>query len=110
MTIRDKGIFIQQLIDPIVQALDPERVVLFGSWATGRADSDSDVDLLVIMDSELDRLERTWQVYRLVRTKRQGPLDIIVLTPTEYKNMKLGSYPLIQEIEEEGIVLYQRGG
>ncbi len=99
---------IRQLTRSVVEALDPEKVVLFGSQSKGKAHAASDVDLLIIMESDLDRLERTWQVYRLLRGTRQGPLDIIVLTPEEYKKMKQGGNPLIQEVEEEGIVLYER--
>ncbi len=108
MAIKDSKSFIYQLVEHVVQALDPEKVILFGSQATGLADEESDVDLLVIMETDLDRLDRTWEARRLLRGKRHGPLDIIILTPSEYEKMKQGGYSLIQVVEEEGIVLYER--
>ncbi len=108
MVTLEKSSPIYQLIGSIVEGLSPEKIILFGSYATGQADKESDIDLLIIANSDLDWLERTWQVYRLLRGKRETPLDIIVLTPQEYEDMKKGGYPLILEVEEEGSVLYER--
>lgn len=108
MVTLEKSSPIYRLVDSIVESLSPEKIILFGSYATGQADKERDVDLLIVADSDQDRLERTWQAYRLLRGKRETPLDIIVLTPQEYEDMKKGGYPLIREVEEEGSVLYER--
>ena len=108
MAIVDRTSLILQLVDSIVQGLTPEKVILFGSQAKGQVDEDSDIDLLIVADSKQDRLERTWRVYRLLKGKRNSPLDVIVLTPREYEEMKNRGYPFIREIEEEGTVLYER--
>ena len=108
MVILEKSSPIYRLVDSIVEGLSPEKIILFGSYATGKADKESDIDLLIIANSDQDRLERTWQTYRLLRGKRKTPMDIIVLTPQEYGEMKKGGYPLIREVEETGSDLYER--
>ena len=40
---------IREMVNRIVRRFDPEKVILFGSYATGKAGPDSDVDLLVVM-------------------------------------------------------------
>ncbi|MFQ5628797.1 MAG: nucleotidyltransferase domain-containing protein [bacterium] len=42
---------IRRLVDKIVSELSPEKVILFGSYAYGKASEDSDIDLLVIYDT-----------------------------------------------------------
>ncbi|MBI4289318.1 MAG: nucleotidyltransferase domain-containing protein [Chloroflexi bacterium] len=106
----ERAATIDRLVGAIVNNLAPDKVILFGSQATGHADEESDIDILIVMNSVQDRLERTWTVYQLLKDKRTGPLDIIVLTPQEYQKMKKGGYPLIREVEEEGAVLYERSG
>ncbi len=85
MVTLEKSSPIYRLIDSIVEGLSPEKIILFGSYATGQADKDSDIDLLIIANSNQDRLERIWQVYKLLRGKRETPMDIIVLTPRNTK-------------------------
>ena len=48
-------------------AADAERVVLFGSHARGEAQESSDVDLLVIAESELPRFKRSRELYKLIK-------------------------------------------
>jgi predicted nucleotidyltransferase len=66
----------------IVETVQPEKVILFGSYAYGSPHADSDVDLLVIadIDSPLDEPEVI--VCRLIRP-RPFPVDILVKTPAE---------------------------
>ena len=73
---------IAQLTAKIVEAERPEKIILFGSYASGTATESSDIDLLVISRSELPRRERE------VRLTRQlfgsgVPFDLLVLTPEE---------------------------
>jgi len=92
----------------IVKSYQPEKIILFGSYATGTPTSDSDVDLLVIMDTE----KSTWDVSVEISLmlKHSFPMDIIVKTPQEIdKRLKYGDF-FIQEIMENGRVLYERAG
>jgi len=99
---------LQEVVNRIVEALHPEKIVLFGSWAYGTPTPDSDVDLLVIMETDASYVERYLAVSRLLRP-RPFPVDILVKTPEEIATaLKEGDF-FIREIFTKGKVLYERG-
>lgn len=98
---------IQRLVDLIAEAVQPERIVLFGSYARGEASPDSDVDLLVIAPSDEPPPHRSMPLYRLLRYFRI-PLDILVRTPTEVQESAALPYSFIQTALREGETLYAR--
>jgi predicted nucleotidyltransferase len=98
---------IAQLTARIVEAERPEKIILFGSYASGTATESSDIDLLVISRSTLPRRERE------VRLTRQlfgsgVPYDLLVLTPEEVDERLRRNGPFIREILSTGQVVYQR--
>jgi predicted nucleotidyltransferase len=98
---------IAQLTARIVEAEEPEKIVLFGSYASGTATENSDIDLLVISRSPLPRRERE------VRLTRQlfgsgVPYDLLVLTPEQIEERLRRNGPFIREILSTGRVVYQR--
>jgi predicted nucleotidyltransferase len=94
----------------IVQACDPESVILFGSYAHGAPDSDSDIDLFVVMkprDAQETSHHRIMKV-RAVAKLPYLPLDVIVRTPHEVETrLAMGDF-FIKDIIDRGKVLYQR--
>jgi len=84
-------------------ALGAQRVILFGSLATGDGGLTSDVDLLVVWDTPLGFLERTVELYR--RLQPRVPVDLLVYTPAEMKRMIHN--PLVRRASEEGKVLHE---
>ena len=74
---------IEQLKERITQAMHPEKIYLFGSYAGGNATDESDVDLLVVMDSALTPHKRNVAVKRLF-PRRSFSLDAFVYTPQEF--------------------------
>lgn len=99
----------RMIVEEIVAHPKPHKVVLFGSAARGGATEGGDLDFLVVMESDKDRLQRAWEVYGLFRDKPKGPVDFIVLTPAEYERLKEEDNPFLLEIEEEGQVIYEKG-
>ncbi len=98
-----------QAVKKIAEALKPEKIILFGSYAYGNPTPDSDVDLLVIMKTKETQKERYLTVARLLRP-REFPVDIIVKTPAEIKHALTDKRNFfIQEIVTKGKVLYERG-
>jgi len=91
----------------IVNALTPERVILFGSYAYGAPTVDSDVDLLVVMETAASPAERFLAVSRVVRP-RPFPLDVIVKTPAEIQAVAVDGDPFLMEILQRGQTLYER--
>jgi len=90
----------------IVEVLHPEKIILFGSYAYGKPTPDSDVDLLVILDTTASRSERSWSVSRLL-IPRPFPVDILVRTPAEIEQSLRKHDFFVQEILSQGKVLYE---
>jgi predicted nucleotidyltransferase len=83
-----------------------ERVILYGSYASGEATEDSDIDLFIIAPTNERFFERMATVLRLIRDLKKGlPIEPIVLTADEVEGrIKIGDQ-FIQEIVEEGVYL-----
>ena len=96
------------VVDAIVQDLSPVKIIIFGSVARGSANSESDMDILVVMESEKKRFERSSDVQMsLWKRKLVVDADIIVVTPEEYERDKDNEYSFIHEIVSTGAVAYE---
>jgi predicted nucleotidyltransferase len=88
------------------------QVLLFGSYARGVAQEESDVDLLVVLDKEgmsgsyAEVLENKKSVsMRLRELRKKIPIDLLVYTKDEWAALKNSGSSFIQQIEQEGIRL-----
>jgi len=100
---------LREVTQRIVEACQPERVILFGSHAYGKPKWDSDLDLLVITrrNARQSVFERARRVYALF-LDRAFPMDILVRSPQEVAyRLKIGD-PFFKEIMARGRILYER--
>ena len=89
----------------IAAEFEPERILLFGSYAWGAPSPDSDVDLLVILPFEGKAVAKS--VEMRLKIKPPFPVDLLVRTPEKiHERLVLGD-PFIRSILEEGKVLYE---
>ncbi len=97
---------IESVVCQIVEQFQPERVILFGSYAYGQPGPGSDVDLLVVMSTPL---KETDQAVRICQTvEYHFGLDLIVRTPaTLDRRLALGD-SFLQEAITKGVVLHER--
>jgi HEPN domain-containing protein/predicted nucleotidyltransferase len=95
------------VIERLVSAYDPDRIILFGSQASGDARHGSDIDLLVVKETDQRPLSRRMEVERLL-ADRSVALDIFVYTPREVRELYAAGSPFIEEVIESGRVLYMR--
>ncbi|HEX9331460.1 MAG TPA: nucleotidyltransferase domain-containing protein [Anaerolineales bacterium] len=101
------GKSLRPAIQRIVDELNPEKIILFGSYAYGKPTPHSDVDLLVVLKTSASLKERSWEVSRLL-LPRPFPVDILVKTPKEIeKALRSGDF-FLQEILTRGKVLYEQ--
>lgn len=99
---------IQAVVKQIADGFQPEKIILFGSYAYGRPKPESDVDLLVIMDTPLRNREQAAQIARAI--DYHFGLDLLVRNPLQLaKRLALGDF-FLQEVIEKGLVLYARSG
>jgi predicted nucleotidyltransferase len=96
---------LRQVTQKVIQAFRPKNIILFGSYAYGKPTSDSDLDLLIVMDSRDSPAERIRKVSDLF-DPRPLPMDFIVLTPSEVRHRLSGFDPFLEEVFEKGQVLY----
>jgi len=97
---------INTFVRKLAEEFNPERVVLFGSYACGNATDDSDVDLLVIMPHKGRNVDQALTIRRRIR--RRFPLDLIVKTPGETRLSLEKRDVFMRSILEDGKVLYDK--
>ncbi len=95
--------------------IDPYRIVLFGSLATGMDREDSDIDLLVVLDSDVisqtygERMKKKSIVRNSIREiNKQIPIDLIVYTKAEYDLLQKRDISFLNGIERSGRTLYEK--
>ena len=89
--------------EKIKNECNPEKIILFGSWATGRAQENSDLDILVIVETD----EPVKKLASRIRNDLESaiPIDILVRTPRQIEErLELGDF-FIRDIIEKGIPL-----
>jgi HEPN domain-containing protein/predicted nucleotidyltransferase len=89
-------------------AYDPEKIILFGSAARGDTDEYSDLDLIVIKQSNKRFVERLVEVTAYL--PRDTAVDVLVYTPQEFQAMQEEGNPFIEQALSDGIVLYDKAG
>lgn len=98
---------IKRIADRIGEAFQPEKIVLFGSYANGSQSVESDVDLLIVADTDLSAPKRFSAVSRLMA---DFPIafDIIFKTPLEYQNQRKIINHIVFFADKYGKVIYGR--
>ncbi|WP_423224701.1 nucleotidyltransferase domain-containing protein [Candidatus Amarolinea aalborgensis] len=97
-----------------LQQIEPAKIILFGSQASGGANETSDLDLIVVLrDDQLPATHREKEdayltVARLLRDiRRKVPVDLIVHTQPMHRRFIEMNSLFAREVLEQGIVLYE---
>jgi predicted nucleotidyltransferase len=98
---------IRNVTRQIVQQFHPQKVILFGSYAYGQPTEDSDVDLLVVMDTDESPLHAAAKIAAAV--EHPFPLDIVVRPPVEFASAVHRRGVFATEVATKGITLYEAG-
>ena len=89
------------------QSFNPEKIILFGSYAWGKPEIDSDLDLFIVMESKDRPIKRAVSVRHVLRDL-YVPMDILVRTPDEIQHRIDIGDPFIKKILRDGQVIYAR--
>jgi predicted nucleotidyltransferase len=85
----------------------PDKIILFGSYCTDQVGEWSDLDLVIVKETQAAFLDRTRQVLELL--KPQVGVDVLVYTPQEFEQLSRERAFVRQEIVAKGKVVYERG-
>jgi uncharacterized protein len=99
-------VLLRQIVSRISEKIKLEKIILFGSYAWGKPNEASDIDLFIVVpESNKRSYQRAQEVYRLLRGL-DAPVEIIVQTRDEVsRNLKVTT-SLAKKVLEEGRVLY----
>ena len=99
---------IQEVINTIIAGYGPSKIILFGSYANGTANESSDLDLLIIKETDEPKYRRAVSIRKLF-SSQPCAMDIMVYTPKEYEDL-LPFKSLIPYIAtNKGKVIYETG-
>ena len=98
---------INEIVNRIVLTFNPEKIILFGSYAAGNPNDNSDIDLLVINESTLPRHRRSFDIQKSL-IGSMIPMDILVYTNKEFENEKTEKHSFLNSIIKDSKILYER--
>ncbi len=102
MMFEDK---IKMIVDRVTGKYEPKAIIVFGSVARGDCTEDSDLDIAIIMDSDLSEHERNVMVRVCIGSIGMA-MDLLVFTPDEIEAEKDDDSSIISEIIRTGEVVY----
>lgn len=94
----------KKIKDRLILFYKPEKIILYGSTATGKVRQGSDLDLVIIKKTEKNFYERIGEVSGLV--KHNIPIDFLVYTPFEFEKMAKENWFIKEEVIRRGQVIY----
>ena len=97
---------LERLLRILKDQVHPEKIILFGSLASGRVTPESDIDLLIVQNSNVSIFERVQKLESLLQ--RRCAADLIVLTPQEVQALLNSDNRYLKNILDHGKVLYER--
>lgn len=100
---------IEEITNFIAEKFSPEKIILFGSYAADNPKADSDLDLLVIKETDKPKHHRSFDIRKsLIGTKI--PIDILVYTPKEFVERSTDRSSFLFNALKTSRVLYERKG
>lgn len=105
------GTILEDIVKAIVEASNPDRIILFGSAARGDTGPDSDVDLLIVEKESSFQDGSRWSESSRIRKalwRFPVPIDVLLFTPEEIEKWKDSTNHVIARSMREGKVLYDR--
>lgn len=101
---------LEKLISLIATEYKPEKIILFGSYASEIKGEGSDIDLIIIKRSNKRFVDRVIELVQLIRSRFgfEYPVEPFVYTPIEFSKAKKMNSLFIRTVLSKGIVLYEK--
>jgi len=98
---------ISEIASGIATKFNPDKIILFGSYANGTQHEDSDIDLLIIQDTDLPIQKRGFDI-RMSLIGSMIPFDIVIYTKLEFDQEKDKSNSFLNAAMKNSKLLYER--
>ena len=102
-----EGQQINEISMRIANSINPDKIILFGSYANGNFNNDSDLDIIVVKQTELPRHKRALEIRKLFYGLLV-PMDFKVYTPEEFDKDQNNKYSFLYSVLKDCKVLYER--
>lgn len=100
---------ISEVVEKLKETYKPRKIILFGSYAYGKATEDSDIDLFIVKNTGKRMVDRFVDVKRIIyKPGLRIPISPLVYTPKELEERLRMGDNFINEILKKGVVLYDR--
>ena len=105
----DKKIpFLDQIVNMIISAIAPDKIILFGSYARGDYRKNSDIDILILKKGLKNEREVINELYMdFFNKKIPMPIDLIAVDYDKYDNLNSDIGYIYKTIKQEGKILYE---
>ena len=97
---------IRESFAPIVAKAGARKAVVFGSYARGNADRYSDLDIIIIHDTDKGFFDRASD-FSDIHAAWTRSLDMLIYTPDELREMLAQRRPFIEMALEDGVIIYE---
>ena len=94
----------EKIKDRLILFYKPEKIILYGTTATGKVRQGSDLDLVIIKKTEKNFYDRIGEISGIV--KHNLPIDFLVYTPSEFEKMAKENWFIKNEVIGRGQVIY----
>jgi len=98
---------IDEVVNRIATKFNPDKIILFGSYANGTPNEDSDLDLLIVQETDLPMHKRGMDI-RLSLIGSMIPIDILIFTQSEFDQEKNRRFSFLSSAIINSKVLYER--
>jgi predicted nucleotidyltransferase len=100
---------LNEVVNKIALNYQPESIYLFGSYAFGNPDEDSDLDLIIIKNTDTPELKRGWEVRKFL-IGSLVPMDLLIYTPKEFEEELKSNHSFISSVIKKSKLIYERKG
>lgn len=97
---------IHEIVNKIITEYQPEKIILFGSYAWGTPRAESDVDLLVVKKTDMRPIDRYAELTAKLFPPAL-PIDLLIYTPAEIEGQLAHGHHFVSKILREGTMMYE---
>ena len=97
---------VKRFINLIIKKFNPKKIIIFGSFARGDYHKESDLDLVIVGEFKERFIDRIGKIIELNDSDLE--IEAMVYTEEEFQKMIQEKRPFIEQVLEEGIVVYEK--